>query len=123
MKPAYAREYKKFGILASRKPQRGFPVAGVVPVIGKEKRGFVYIKFSEELVTAVGKAMPQGVSNTHPCYLRAVHLVTGRWRVLAYYLGSSQGRVLWEADSLEWVKKIRTGEKDGAYTETTELTD
>lgn len=118
MKPRYAREYKKYGIVAARKPQKGYPVAGVVQVVDGEDSGFAYIRFSEALVTAVGRAMPQGVSADQPCYLKATRLVTGRWRVLAYYLGSNKGCVLWETERPEWLKKIRKGDSSGTHKET-----
>ncbi len=121
MKAAFAREYKKFGIKAARKPQEGYPVAGVVQVVGKDGGGFVYVKFSEVFVEAVGKAMPYGVSAATPCYLKAVWLPTGKWRVVCYYFGRRNGCVLWEASHLEWVKKVKRGERNGACTEAAKI--
>lgn len=120
---AYAREYKKFGIVPSRKPQKGFPLAGVVKVVERGVKGFVYIRFSEALVLAVGKAMPQGISNENPCYLKATRTVTGTWRVSAHYLKGRASCLLWGSDSLEWVKRIHRGENDGAYSKTAQATD
>ena len=112
-----AREYKKFGIVPSRKPQVGFPVAGVVQVVGKEGPGYVNIRFAEALVDAVGKAMPYGVSDATPCYLKATRLPTGMWRISAHYLGRKEGCVLWESAKPSWIKKVHKGESNGAYSE------
>lgn len=109
MKPRYCRELKKFRLRHARKPLVHAYVAGVVHVYDKGRR-LAYIKFDESLVEAIGQAMPAGVSPDCPCYLKVVKLVTGRWRVLACYVGEKVCRVLWEADSLPWVKTVHQGE-------------
>lgn len=111
------KEYKKFGIVSARTPQTGKPLAGVVRVVNGGDRGFVYIRFSDAFVLAVGRAMPQGIAEHQPCYLKAVRMLTGKWRVWAYYLGIRKGRLLWEADKLEWVGNIRKGANRATHSE------
>lgn len=110
-KPAYAREYKKFGIRHAHKPQAGHALAGVVQVADENGKGYLYVRFAEELVQAVGRVMAYGVGPEHPCYLRVLHLrKLDVWRVFAYYLDNSQSVLLWEAvKKPEWLKQIRRG--------------
>jgi len=117
MKPAFTREYRKFGLVHARKPQTGYPVAGVVQVIAGEESGVVYVKFQEALVDAVGRVLPYGVSDEQPCFLKVIKLPTGKWRVMAYYLGSRRGRILWEADRPLWIKHVRKGGSNGTHNE------
>lgn len=117
-RPVFAREYKKFGLVRAKKPQTGYPLAGVVQVVDGAASGFVYVRFAEALVTAVGRAMPFGVSDQTPCFLRAVRIAEERWRISAYYFKSvREGRVLWESDTPAWLGTIRRGERRGTHTE------
>lgn len=110
-KPAYAREYKKFGLRHAHKPQVGYYLAGVVQVADEEGKGFIYVRFTEELVQAVGKAMTYGVGQDHPCFLKVLHLrKLDVWRVFSCYLDNSQSVLLWEAAKRpDWVKRVRRG--------------
>lgn len=106
---AYTREQKSFGIRFSRKPQTGYCVAGVVAVVDREGKGFVYIKFSGELERAVGKALPFGVGPEHPAHLLVVEAFGGReWRVFAQYLDGSKKRALWyTTEKPVWLHHVR----------------
>ena len=109
MKAKYAKEYKKYGIRSANKPQEGYYLAGVVQVADTEGKGYVFIKFSEALVEAVGKALPHGVGEESPAYLKVLHLhKLDRWRVFAYSLESTHGVLLWETQQKpEWLKRVR----------------
>lgn len=119
-KAAYAKEYKKFKIRYARKPQDGYPVAGVVAVIDSEGKGFVYIRFSEEFVDSVGKAMPSGVGDESPCFIKAMEVRrSGIWRISAHYIYENKGVLLWESEEKpEWIKHVRRS-NHGASKKTT----
>lgn len=106
---AFAREYKKFKLRCSLLPQEGMPLAGVMRVADSHGKGFIYIKFSEALVEAVGKVMQFGISDMTPCYLSVV--VDSRrkvWRVYSFYVGETRGSLLWVTDvKPKWYKQVR----------------
>lgn len=101
-------ERKSFGIRPARKPQRHEYLAGVVVVLDGEGRGTVYIRFSEALVDAVGKQMPQGVGPEHRCYLKIRKGRGDAWTMYAFYLEEYKGVILWRYKSRpEWLNHIR----------------
>lgn len=105
----FPKEYKKFALRASQNPQVCEGLAGVVRVADSHGKGVAYVKFSEALVVAVGRALPYGVSFGRSAYLKVVHVrSTGVWRVFAYYISEPIGKLLWETpDRPEWIKKVR----------------
>lgn len=106
---AYSRELKKFGLKSGTKPQTGYPVSGVAVVKDEGGKGSCYIKFNEDFVEAIGKAMPHGVGADSPCYIKLLYM-RGRkvWRVFACYIDESKSILLWEThDRPVWVKRIR----------------
>lgn len=121
-KPIYNREYLKYGIRHAHKPQAGYPLSGAVIVSEGSGIGYAYVKFTEELVKAVGLAMPQGVGTEDKCFLRVTHRgSTGKWKIYAYYLDRSKGILLWETvERPSWLKKVRRN--NGTHTESTDNT-
>lgn len=119
-KSAYPREYKKFGIRYAHKPQEGSSIAGVVQVADSHGKGFSYIRFSEELELAIGKALPQGVGDAQPAYIKVVQSRSRNvWRVFAFYIASPVGVLLWEtSDKPTWLHKVRRAENGGESTQT-----
>ena len=116
---AFPREYKKFALKHAHKPQDSKYMAGVVQVSDSHGKGFAYIKFSDDLVVAIGKALPYGLGVGQEGYLKIVHARSSKvWRIFAYYIGSSVGVLLWETpDKPEWLKKIRRAENGGKSTQ------
>lgn len=109
MKTSYPREYAHFGIRSARKPRNSAKLSGVVAVTDSDGRGFVYIDFSDSLITAVGKVLPYGVSVHEPAYLSVLEeQVSGLWVVSAQYLDNSKKRILWASSNRpSWVKHVR----------------
>lgn len=97
MEARHRREPAKCRIARARKPQLDPRVAGVVLTITERGRGTAPIRFSEELVEVVGEALPQGVSQDNPAFLKLIHDRTkGVWRLYASYLDRSKQVFLWE---------------------------
>lgn len=106
MDGAIRREKKAYALRPTKRPQTGYPLAGVV-IVRSQKNGFCYVGFSEELVTDVGKAMPYGLGPHAQAYLK-VTIFRGLWRVYAYYFGGRRGTLLWETDKEpSWLSKPR----------------
>lgn len=78
-------EKKAYDIRQRRKPQEGAPLSGVVVIQTSTGTGTVNVSFSDKLVQAVGKLLPQGVSFRDPAYLCLMEWGHG-WRLLARYL-------------------------------------
>lgn len=69
---------------------------------GTQRHGF--IRFSDNLVKAVGKALPRGVSEQDPAYLQ-VRLFPGRCEVWALYARGVTGVKMWELEGIPpWLK-------------------
>jgi len=119
----YAREFKKYGIRYAYTPHDSQVLAGVVQVSDTHGRGYVYIHYEEALIEAVGKAMPAGISEMSPCYLKVIHTsIRNTWRVFAFYVGSPVGVLLWEAvEKPTWLKRVRR-EKNGTHSQTKDIT-
>lgn len=106
----------KFCLLPARKPQHGYPLAGVVLVTGGKVRGYTYVKFPERTVREVGAMLPYGVSPDNPAYLALTQWPTGKWRLYARYIDEGIGVLLVEYEHRpEWVTKIRSTD-DGKST-------
>lgn len=105
----YAREKKKYGLRSAYQPQQGYPVAGNVLVADMDGKGYAAVRFEEELVRAVGKALPMGVGPANPAYLKVLHVHRkDAWRVYAFYFDSSHGVLLWETKGKpDWLKRVR----------------
>lgn len=102
-----SKELRKYGIRRATKPQRHGLLSGVVRVCD-EGRGVAYVKFNEDLVDAVGKVLPYGVSPDSPAYLKAIRIGPNRWRVYAMYVTEEAGALLWEAsDTPPWLTKVK----------------
>lgn len=92
-----------------RKPQPHSLLSGVVQIRGDSGPGYAFIRFTEDFVDAVGRALPHGLSPAHPAYLKLLYM-PGRevWRLFALYLYEERGVLLWEtAERPHWVGKIR----------------
>ncbi len=102
------RELKKYGLRSARRPVVHPLLSGVVHVCDWEGTGYAYIRFSEEFVDAVGKALPSGLHPTRPAFLKVLHM-PGRkaWRVFAMYINEVRGTLLWESPELPpWISSI-----------------
>jgi hypothetical protein len=99
----------KFGkyIIAGSPPQEHPALSGVVIMVTPQGKGYAYVHFEEELVTRVGKAMPQGIGPDNPAYLKAMQ-IGERWQLLAVYVDgplTARGVFLEEFPTRpEWLK-------------------
>lgn len=109
MKPAFHKEHKKFCLRHSRKPRAGSCLSGVVMVADSDGRGYCYVDFSDDLVVSVGKALPCGVSDFWPAFLKVVQLGnTDIWRMYACYKDMGAMVLLVEYSGKPgWLKKVR----------------
>lgn len=106
--PTYPREYKRFGLHPARQARVDRRLSNVVLLADERGKGFTYIAFAEEFVEAVGKAMPQGVGEETPCYIKVVLGYGGVWRIYGQYLDNSATRLLWETtEKPSWIKQVR----------------
>lgn len=104
-------ERKKYKLRSARRPRKHALLSGVVVVGDWQGKGTAYISFDESFVDAVGKALPLGVSPSHPAYLKVIHM-PGRktWRVFAMYLLAERGVLLWETDTRpHWIENVKIG--------------
>ena len=99
---------KKHKLKTTNKPARNNLLSGVVHVGTKEGKGYAYVSFSDEFVDDVGYAMPRGVSEREPAYLKVLHMhASDMWRVMAVYCDKEEGVTLWEDKSRPgWLGKI-----------------
>lgn len=107
--PYYSGERKSWGLRSAYKPQEHDAVAGYVHVHCDEGIGMTPISFSEAFVTAIGKAMPQGVSRIFPVWVWAVQQDGDKWEIKAKYLDEKEKTVvLWVAQGRpEWLKRVK----------------
>ncbi len=102
-----SREYKKYGIRATRKPttQQGKLASTVQVLDEKNRRGYCYVNFEMPLLICVGKALPKGISERNPAFLRVEYSSTlQQWIVAAEYLDESYTAVLWKTtDKPSWL--------------------
>ena len=119
-KARYVREYGKWGLRATHRPQRDESIAGAVLVL-HGGRGTVNIHFSQDFVEACGRALPFGVSHDRPAFLRLVGMPRStRWRLSVRYFDAPVSEVLLvEYESRpSWAKRIKvleTGDESTAY--------
>lgn len=74
----------------------------IITPSGNQRHGF--IRFSDNLVKAVGKALPRGVSEQDPAYLQ-VRLFPGRCEVWALYARDVTGVKMWDTEDIpSWLK-------------------
>lgn len=95
------RELKKYGLRRSRSGKVHPLLSGIVHVYEHTGVRLAKITFEECFVDAVGKALPQGVTQAHPAYLKILHM-PGRktWRVFAMYFKQEKGVLLWESPTI-----------------------
>lgn len=107
-KAEYRKEAAFYGLKSARSPMENSLLSGVVLVSDEGGKGYAYITFGEALVEAVGRVMPRGISEDDQCYLKAMLVHGGSWRVYSYYLDNSSVRFLWEEKKRpKWIKQIR----------------
>ena len=102
-----ARELKKYGLRATRKPPtRQAKLASTVHVL--DERGvacWCYVSFEEPLLVKVGTALPRGISERNPAFLRVEYSATlKQWIIAAQYLDESHTAILWQTpDRPAWL--------------------
>jgi hypothetical protein len=93
------KEIRKYKLKAARKARVHPLLSGVAVVAEPTGKRIAYFSFSEEFVDAVGKALPTGVSQSNPAYIKVLYMPgRGTWRVFAMYFLKLRGVLLWEAD-------------------------
>jgi hypothetical protein len=110
-KPAWTKEPKAMGLCASRKPQTGYHLSGVVVVQTEDEiPATAYIRFSPEAEEMLGQKMPYGVGPADPAFLK---VVWNGWthEVRGCYIGDEREVLLWNTRQVpEWCvpKPIRS---------------
>jgi len=95
-----------YTLRATRAPQSGGILSGVLVIIENGKKTFSYVGFTPALISAVGEILPYGVSQFCPAYLQLTKWPTGPWVLQAKYVEGSVCRILREYQSLPvWVGK------------------
>lgn len=109
----------QYGLRPARTPKVHDLLSGVVYVVDSHGKGFAYIHFDEQFVTAVGSVMPTGLSPDNPALLKVVHMHGSKvWRIFAKYLHDSRMVLLWESSTQPaWLAKLyrepRVSAQDG----------
>lgn len=109
MKPKYARVYGKWGLRSARKAQDDSPVSGVVVVSAGGRKGYTTVRFSTSFTEAVGRALPQGIGQHNPCFIKAVyHARSMKWKIYAEYLYFNKRVLLLELTKTpDWLEQVR----------------
>lgn len=94
-----SKEFKHYELRRARKPASLGGLSSTVIVIRENgDSGFCYVKFSDSLVTAVGRKLPRGVSFDDPAYLEARYdRAKNWWEISARYLNTDTSVKLWTA--------------------------
>ena len=104
------RQYKKFGLKHTRRPAKSPLLSTTVSVVRKDgSRFYCYVSFADDLVKAVGKALPWGLTEDRSAMLHAIESEKG-WEIRATYVGLVPGVRMWFTTSEpEWLRfyKIR----------------
>jgi hypothetical protein len=104
----YQHRKKSWQLSAAIKPQKRYPLSGVVRILDHQGAGYCHIKFSWSLVADVGKAMPRGIGDHEPAYLQAMRNADGSWYIFCCYLeGSTRRIILQEPSRPSWIKSIK----------------
>lgn len=105
MTPMFPTEPKSCGIRRAVTPVKGTTLSTRVAVLCAGERFKAPIHYSEYLVDIVGHALPVGVAEDHPAFLRLVNIpATSKWRLFALYSDRSAIAYLWMYDSCPtWV--------------------
>jgi hypothetical protein len=97
-----AREFKCYGLRASPKPTRWQArLSSTVRVIDADGRsGYAYINFELPFLRKVGKALPQGISERNPAFLRVEYSTyLKQWLIGAQYLNGPGIAILWRTQT------------------------
>lgn len=100
------RELKKYQIRATRRPARNTLLSSTVVVRNEAgDTGYCYVNFSPELVEAVGRSLPNGVTEDDPAFLRVVYYQrTKLWLVQAQHESGGKEILLWKsAEKPAWL--------------------
>ena len=102
-------ERKKFGLKPARQHSMLHGLSNLVVVYETGAPQYCYIGLTEELVQAVGRVLPRGVSSFDPAYLMVVFdRIKAVWRVVARYVEEEAQHILWAtAEKPLWVKVIK----------------
>lgn len=103
------REAKKYRLRQSLRPKKHKLLSGVVRVADSEGIGYSFVSFDESFVDAVGKALPRGLTEQEPAYLKVLYLGSrNTWRTYAMYLREEVGVLLWETEGKpSYIGKIK----------------
>ena len=100
------RELKKYQIRATKRPAKNPLLSSTVVVRNEEGSiGYCYVNFSRELVEAVGKSLPGGVTEDDPAFLRVVYYAATKiWLVQAQHESGGKEILLWKtAEKPTWL--------------------
>lgn len=100
------RELKKYKLHWKKLPKEHESLSGVAHVCDARGRRPSNFGFDESFADAVGRAMPRGISQQDPAYIKALYM-PGRnvWRVFAMYMREEVGVLLWETPDLpRWLR-------------------
>lgn len=104
-KYAWVRE-PKLDIYPARRPVEGLDLSGVVIVLDGGP-GYVYVRFTQEVVEAIGKKMPHGIGGETQAYLKIMRM-HGHYDIVCVYNSQEKQVRLWKSDKLpRWVRKVR----------------
>lgn len=108
-------ELKRYALRAARRPiTTQAKLASTVQVVDERGvAGHCYVTFAEPLLRKVGMALPYGISERNPAYLR-VEFDPGRqlWRIGATYITGTATAILWHTkDRPTWLRCYTTRRK------------
>lgn len=90
----------------ARKPQAGYPLSGIVVIDEDGSREYCYVRFKEEVLAAVGRVLPEGISKYTPAFLRLVKSPRNEWALQVSYIQEPSYLPLTYYDKIpNWVGK------------------
>lgn len=104
-----AGEQKKFGLKAARKLSMTDGLLNLVMVYEGDTISCGYVSFTKDLIVAIGKHLPRGVSYADPAFLIVFfNKVKAAWQVIARYVERPESSILWSSGSKPtWLSEVR----------------
>lgn len=102
-----SKENRNYELRSSTRPKKSGALLNTVQVRNELREvGYVYIRFSDKLIEAVGKKLPRGISEADPAYLSVVFSDMA-WHIWAGYVSESGGShtLMWKQSTKpSWLK-------------------